>query len=117
MGTDGNDQEYAAVHPRPHRPMIVSFKDEGTRDIFLRLDTRVARKTCPQQMWTVARRKLNRLNEVDAPEDLLDSPGNRLKRLKGARVGTYSVRINDQYRLCFRWGTAGPEEVEIVDYH
>ena len=97
--------------------MIVSFKDDGTRDIFLRLDTRDARQTCPRQIWTVAQRKLLALDRAGAVEELIQPPGNRPKRLKGSRWGAYSIRINDQYRLCFRWGAAGPEEVEIVDYH
>lgn len=97
--------------------MIVSFKDEGTRDIYLQLDTRAARKRCPQQVWSAARRKLADLSRARNVDDLLQPPGNRLERLKGDRWGAYSVRVNDQYRLCFRWGAAGPEEVEIVDYH
>jgi proteic killer suppression protein len=97
--------------------MIVSFKDEGTRDIFRQKDTRAARKTCPEQLWMVARSKLLALDWADAVEELRQPPGNRLKHLKGSRWGAYSIRINDQYRLCFRWGAAGPEEVEIVDYH
>lgn len=97
--------------------MIVSFKDEGTRDVFLQLDTRAARRKCPEQVWPAARRKLAALDGAEKVEDLLQPPGNRLKRLEGDRWGAYSVRINDQYRLCFRWGAPGPEEVEIVDYH
>jgi proteic killer suppression protein len=97
--------------------MIVSFKDEGTRDVFLQLDTRAARKQCPEQVWPAARRKLAALNGAQQADDLMQPPGNRLERLKGDRRGACSVRINDQYRLCFRWGATGPEEVEIVDYH
>jgi proteic killer suppression protein len=97
--------------------MIVSFKDEGTQDIFLQLDTRAARKTCPQQMWSVAHQRLDALDRARVVEQLLRPPGNRLKRLKGDRWGAYSIRIDNQYRLCFRWGATGPEEVEIVDYH
>lgn len=97
--------------------MIVSFKDEGTRDIWNGEDTRAARKTCPRQLWAGAHRKLVLLHGADELDDLLQPPGNRLKRLKGSRWGAYSLRINDQYRLCFRWGAAGAEEVEIVDYH
>jgi toxin HigB-1 len=97
--------------------MIVSFKDEGTRDVYLQLDTRAARKTCPEQVWSVALRKLIDLSRAQNVNDLLQPPGNRLKRLKGDRWGAYSMRINEQYRVCFRWGAAGPEEVEIVDYH
>ena len=65
----------------------------------------------------VARRKLRQLQIANRLEDLRVPPGNRLEALKGNRVGHYSIRINDQYRLCFRWTHAGAEEVEIVDYH
>ena len=65
----------------------------------------------------VARRKLRQLQIANRLEDLRVPPGNRLEALKGNRVGQYSIRINDQYRLCFRWTHAGAEEVEIVDYH
>jgi proteic killer suppression protein len=65
----------------------------------------------------VARRKLRQLQIANRLEDLRIPPGNRLEALKGDRVGQYSIRINDQYRLCFRWKNEGAEEVEIVDYH
>jgi proteic killer suppression protein len=97
--------------------MIVSFKDEGTRDIFAKQDTRAARKTCPQFLWSIALRKLNALNDANHLIDLVEPPGNRLERLKGDRLGAHSIRINDQYRVCFRWGPAGPGDVEIADYH
>lgn len=97
--------------------MIVSFKDEGTRDIFEGNDTRAARKTCPQILWRVAHRRLVMLDEAGQPDDLREPPGNRLEQLKGNRFGAYSIRINDQYRVCFLWGAAGPMDVEIVDYH
>ncbi|HEU0302300.1 MAG TPA: type II toxin-antitoxin system RelE/ParE family toxin [Longimicrobium sp.] len=97
--------------------MIVSFKDEGTRDIWFLNDTRHARRTCPQHLWPAALGKLNLLNRAEAPEDLLLPPGNRLERLKGDRRGAYSIRINDRYRICFAWIPDGPADVEIVDYH
>ena len=97
--------------------MIVSFKDEGTRDIFEKRDTRAARKACPQTLWSLALRKLTMLERARRIIDLLEPPGNRLEHLKGNRTGSYSIRINDQYRVCFRWEGAGPEDVEIVDYH
>lgn len=65
----------------------------------------------------VARRKLRQLQIANRLDDLRIPPGNRLEALKGDRIGQYSIRINDQYRLCFRWTNAGAEEVEIVDYH
>lgn len=97
--------------------MIISFKDEGTRDVFFRLDTRKARATCPRLLWPAAFRKLVLLDRAQTVAELTKPPGNRLKRLEGDRFGAYSIRINDQYRICFVWGDAGPEVVEIVDYH
>ncbi|MBK6725578.1 MAG: type II toxin-antitoxin system RelE/ParE family toxin [Acidobacteria bacterium] len=66
---------------------------------------------------TVARRKLRQLQIAGQLDDLRVPPGNRLEALKGDRVGQYSIRINDQWRLVFVWTAAGAEEVEIVDYH
>ena len=97
--------------------MIVSFKDEGTRDVFLGLDSRKARHTCPRLLWPIAQRKLAQLNAVRTLAELTRPPGNRLKRLEGDRFGAYSIRINEQYRVCFEWSAAGPANVEIVDYH
>ncbi len=65
----------------------------------------------------VARRKLLQLNIATTLEDLRIPPGNRLEPLSGDRRGQHSIRINDQFRLCFTWSDAGPEAVEIVDYH
>lgn len=65
----------------------------------------------------VALRKLRQVGSAEALEDLRVPPGNRLEALKGDRAGQYSIRINDQWRICFVWTDAGPEEVEIVDYH
>jgi len=65
----------------------------------------------------VARRKLRQLEIAGRLDDLKVPPGNRLEALKGRRAGQFSIRINDQWRLCFRWGEGGVEDVEIVDYH
>jgi proteic killer suppression protein len=65
----------------------------------------------------VARRKLRQLEIASRLEDLRVPPGNRLEALKGRRSGQYSIRINDQWRVCFRWADAGADDVEIVDYH
>ena len=65
----------------------------------------------------VARRKLRQLQIAGRLEDLRIPPGNRLEALKGGRAGQHSIRVNDQFRVCFRWTVAGPEDVEIVDYH
>jgi len=66
---------------------------------------------------TIAMRKLAVLNQAGRLDDLRVPPGNRLEALKGDRAGQHSVRVNDQFRVCFRWTDAGPEDVEIVDYH
>jgi toxin HigB-1 len=65
----------------------------------------------------VARRKLRQLEIAARLDDLKVPPGNRLEAMKGKRSGQYSIRINDQWRVCFRWKDAGAEDVEIVDYH
>lgn len=65
----------------------------------------------------VAMRKLAMLNRAGRLDDLKVPPGNRLEALRGDRIGQYSIRINDQFRVCFVWTATGPEEVEIVDYH
>jgi len=92
--------------------MIVSFKDGDTAT--LAAGRRVKRF---ESLETVARRKLRQLQIAERLEDLRVPPGNRLEALKGDRVGQYSIRVNDQYRVCFRWTAAGAEDVEIVDYH
>lgn len=97
--------------------MIQSFQDQATADIFNGQSTRVARGTLPQQLWRVAQRKLDQLDSAEQLNDLRLPPGNRLEALSGDRAGQHSIRINDQYRICFAWTTQGPEQVEIVDYH
>ena len=66
---------------------------------------------------TIARRKLRQLEIAERLDDLRVPPGNRLEALKGDRVGQHSIRVNEQFRVCFRWTAAGAEDVEIVDYH
>lgn len=97
--------------------MIVSFKDEGTRDIWEMKDTKAARQACPEALWSGAVGKLNLLNRATQVEDLRHPPGNRLEQLKGDRRGEHSIRINRRYRICFTWTSPGPAKVEIVDYH
>ena len=97
--------------------MIQSFGNQATADIFNGQSTRVARRLLPQQLWRVAQRKLDQLDSADDVNDLRIPPGNRLEALRGDRVGQHSIRINDQYRVCFVWTEQGPGEVEIVDYH
>ncbi len=98
-------------------PVVVSFADTGTEDLFNRRDTKVARKTCARNVWPVARRKLDQLNAAPTLDSLRVPPGNRLEALKQERAGQHSIRINDQYRVCFHWTDAGPEDVEVTDYH
>jgi proteic killer suppression protein len=97
--------------------MIVSFRDEGTEDVFNGRNTQAARKVCPQIVWRIAVRKLDQLDSVELLEDLRIPPGNRLQALRANRSGRYSIRVNDQYRVCFTWSSQGPADVEIVDYH
>lgn len=97
--------------------MIREFADSGTEDIFNGKNTRDARRTCPRSLWRLATRKLDQLDSVGNLDDLRVPPGNRLESLKGDRKGHFSIRINQQYRICFSWKDAGPADVEIVDYH
>lgn len=97
--------------------MILSFHDQGTEDVFDGVDSKQARRACPSQIWTVARRKLNYVNAATTLNDLRAPPQNRLEALIGDRRGQYSIRINDAFRVCFRWTDAGAEDVEIVNYH
>jgi proteic killer suppression protein len=97
--------------------VIASFRDQGTEDLFDGRDTRQARKACPSDLMRAARRKLDQLNQAVVLGDLRAPPGNRLEKLTGEREGQYSIRINDQWRVCFRWAGSGAEDVEIVDYH
>ena len=97
--------------------MILSFRDSATEDLFNGSDSRAARQRLPRQLWRIAARKLDALDQAEALDDLLVPPGNRLELLRGDRSGQHSIRINDQYRVCFRWTPAGPEDVEVVDYH
>ncbi|MCX5799792.1 MAG: type II toxin-antitoxin system RelE/ParE family toxin [Candidatus Eisenbacteria bacterium] len=97
--------------------MIRSFCNRGTEDVFDGADTPAARQTCPQGSWSVARRKLDQVNRVRELQHLAVPSGNRLERLKGKRGGQFSIRMNSQYRLCFRWENGNAYEVEITDYH
>ena len=92
--------------------MIVSFRDADTR--FLARGFRVKRFI---SIETVARRKLRQLEIAGRLDDLRVPPGNRLEALKGNRKGQHSIRVNDQFRVYFRWTTSGAADVEIVDYH
>jgi len=97
--------------------VIRNFKSKGTEDIFDGVNSRDARRTCPAHIWRVAARKLDQLDSIEALQELRIPPGNKLEELTGDRRGQYSIRINDQYRICFLWTSSGPDQVEIVDYH
>lgn len=107
----------AAAHPSPATAMILSFKNEGTRDVYEGNDTRDARMTCPSQLRRTAQKKLEDLDGTATLTDLREPPGNRLEKLTGDRAGQHSIRVNLQYRICFRWTDDGPAAVELVDYH
>ena len=92
--------------------MIHSFRDRETAA--LARGERVRRFA---SIEAIARRKLRQLAIAGRLADLRVPPGNRLEALKGRRAGQHSIRVNDQYRVCFRWTAAGAEDVEIVDYH
>ena len=93
--------------------MIQSFKDEETKLIFNRQRSR----KLDQSMQTVAFRKLRMLHHSKTLNDLRVPPANHLEKLKGERLHQYSIRINDQYRICFEWVDGDAYQVEIVDYH
>lgn len=93
--------------------MIESFASEETKKIFLgKISTKL-----PKDIQRTARRKLIYLDDAEDLQDLLAPPGNRLEKLKGNRSGQYSIRINDQCRICFEWIENKARNVEIVDYH
>jgi proteic killer suppression protein len=97
--------------------MIRSFKDRGTKDVFFGADTRHARNTCPAELRLVARKRLDRIHAATQLLQLRTPPGNQLEALRGERLGQFSIRINGQFRVCFRWVGGDAEDVEIVDYH
>lgn len=96
--------------------MIRSFRNQGTEDVFNGEGGKAARKTCPQQIWDVAQRKLDQINRVSELRFLAVPPGNHLEALKDDREGQHSIRINKKYRICFTWDD-GAHDVEITDYH
>ncbi|MGI0480384.1 type II toxin-antitoxin system RelE/ParE family toxin [Geminocystis sp. CENA526] len=97
--------------------MIKSFKNLATEDIFNGKNSKLARKICPQNLWQIARRKLEQLDSIISLNELKIPLGNQLESLKGDRNGQYSIRINQQYRICFIWQNNHIWEVEIIDYH
>jgi len=96
-----------------HDPMIQSFRDKETERLFSRKGSR----KLPEAVQRIALRKLAILDAADSLKDLALPPGNRLEKLSGNRAGQHSIRINDQWRVCFRWTNGDAHDVEIVDYH
>lgn len=97
--------------------MIPSFADGATEDLFNGVKSRRARSACPEELWPVVRRKLTQLNRVRDLRELAIPPGNRLEALARSRKGQHSIRIDQQYRVCFRWEAGYADEVEVTDYH
>lgn len=93
--------------------MIRSFADRDTERLFLREPVR----RFPPGLLRIMLRKLLLLEAAEALQDLRVPPGNRLEKLRGGRAGQFSIRVNDRWRICFRWSDASAHDVEIVDYH
>jgi len=96
--------------------MIQSFADDATADIFRERNTKAARRI-PKDLWRAAQRKLKMLDVALRLDDLESPPGNRLEALRGDRRGRYSIRVNEQYRVTFRWENGHAFEVAVEDYH
>jgi proteic killer suppression protein len=96
--------------------VIISFADTTTADIYHGRDTKAARRL-PRALWSRIQRKLDILNACASVEDPRTPPANRLEKLKGDFAGFYSVRVNEQYRIVFRFAAGRAEEVACVDYH
>ena len=97
--------------------MIRSFLNQQSEDVFNGVQNKQSARVLPLALWGVAARKLDQINRVTGLEDLKVPPGNRLEPLHGDREGQYSIRINDQYRICFEWVDDYAHNVEITDYH
>jgi proteic killer suppression protein len=96
--------------------VIHSFGDVATGDVFHGVNSRAAR-TIPRELWAAVRRKLDMLNAATSTNALRVPPGNRLEALKGDRVGSFSIRVNDQYRITFRFEREHARDVRCEDYH
>lgn len=101
------------IATRYYPTMIASFASTETEKIF---HGKISKKL-PKDIQRTARRKLIYLDDAEDLQDLLAPPGNRLEKLKGDRAGQHSIRINDQWRICFKWSGNKARDVEIVDYH
>jgi len=96
--------------------MIINFVDQSTEDIFDGCDTKQARRI-PSTVWKIAIRKLDMLNAAHELKDLRIPPANHLETLKGKWTGSHSIRINDQFRVVFKWIDGNAKDVQIIDYH
>ena len=96
---------------------IVNFKNKGTKDINYGRSSKEALKTLSRELHRKAQIKIARLGAVTSMQDLREIRGNRFEALKGDRKGQFSIRVNEQYRICFRWENENALDVEIVDYH
>jgi len=93
--------------------MIQSWKTDAAKEVF----EGKSPKRFPADLLKPVRRRLAQLDAATAIEDLRSPPGNRLHALDADRAGQWSISVNDQFRICFKWGPQGPEDVEFVDYH
>lgn len=96
--------------------MIRSFADETTADLFRERASRAARRV-PREIWRAAQRKLKAIDVASRLDDLATPAGNRLEKLKGDQEGRFSIRVNDQFRVTFRWEGGDAHEVRVEDYH
>jgi toxin HigB-1 len=96
--------------------LIQSFRDQATANLFRQRNTRAARRH-PREIWRVVQRKLKLLDAAGRIDDLTVPAGNRLELLKGDQAGRHSMRVNDQYRVTFRWENGHAYEVSVEDYH
>ena len=96
--------------------MLKSLADKTTRDIYDGVNSRQARKL-PRELHDKARRLLDQINAAPTPDMLRIPPSNRLEKLKGDRAGFWSLRINDQWRIVFRWQGQDAIDVQVIDYH
>jgi toxin HigB-1 len=95
----------------------MEFADRGTEDVYDGLDSERARKRIPRNLHEKAQNKLSIMAFAESLEDLRVPPSNHLEKLRGDRAGQYSIRVNDRYRICFRWVAGEAIDVEIIDYH
>jgi proteic killer suppression protein len=96
--------------------VIQSFADATSADLFRERNTRAARRI-PRQLWRISQRKLKLIDAAGRLDDLVVPAGNRLELLKGDQVGRHSLRVNEQYRIAFRWENGHAHEVRVEDYH